>query len=86
MEGMKGNVEFKDPVWHDWRCSHWGSQAQGKLVEIVLPEFQLNHSENTFCLHQPERQSHRLMHLMTSCKDGSIRNVVSGEDPCRDSL
>lgn len=86
MEGMKGNVEFKDTVWHGWHHSHWGSQAQGKLVEIVLPEFQLSRSENTFYLHQPERQSHWLMYLMTSCEDGSIQNVVSGEDPCTDLL
>lgn len=37
MEGMKGNAEFKDTVRHGWHRSQCGSQAQGKLVEIVLP-------------------------------------------------
>lgn len=71
MEGMKANAEFKDTVRHGWYHSQCGSQAQGKLVEIVLPEFQLNRTENTFQLHRPERQSHRLMHLMISCQVGS---------------
>lgn len=72
MEGMKGNAEFKDTVWHGWHHSQCGSQAQGKLVEIVLPEFRLDRSENTFQLQRPERHSHRLMYLMMiSCEDGS---------------
>lgn len=71
MEGMKGNAEFKDTVRHGWHRSQCGSQAQGKLVEIVLPEFQLNRSENTFQLHRPERQSPQLMYLMISCQVGS---------------
>lgn len=61
MEGMRGNAEFKDTARHGWRRPRCGSQAQGKLVEIVLPEFQLNCSGHTFQLHRPERQSHRLM-------------------------
>lgn len=72
MEGMKGNAEFKDTVRHGWHHSQCGSQAQGKLVEIVLPEFPLNRSKkNTFQLHRPEKQSHRLMFLMISCQAGS---------------
>lgn len=55
MEGMKGNAEFKDTGRHGWHYSQCGLQAQGKLVEIVLPEFRPNHSENTFQLHRPER-------------------------------
>lgn len=50
MDGMKGNAKFKDTVWHGWYHSYCGSQAQGKLVEISLPGFQLNRSENTFQL------------------------------------
>lgn len=76
MEGMRGNAEFKDTAWHGGHHSHRGSQAQGKLVEIVLPEFRLSCCENTSYLQQPERQSHRLVYLMTSCEDGSIRNVA----------
>lgn len=40
MEGMEGNTEFKDTLWHGWHHSQCGSQALGKLVEIVLLEFQ----------------------------------------------
>lgn len=72
MEGMKGKAEFKDTVRHGCHHPQRGSKAQGKLVEIVLPEFQLNRSENTFQLHHPERQSHRLMYLMISCQVGNV--------------
>lgn len=88
MERMKGNAEFKDTVWHGWHHSQCGSQAQGKLVEIVLPEFHSLRSENAFQLQQPERQSHQLMYLMISCEDGSgcIWNVASGGNLCLDVL
>lgn len=55
MERMKGNAKFKDTVRHGWNHSQCGSQAQGKLVEILLPEVLLNCKENTFQLHWPER-------------------------------
>lgn len=54
MGAMKGNAKFKDTVWHRWNHSQCGSQAQGKLVEILLPEVLLSCRENTLQLHWPE--------------------------------
>lgn len=41
MDWINSNRKRKDTVWHSWH--HWQcSQALGKLVQIVLPEFELN--------------------------------------------
>lgn len=58
MDGMKGNVKFKDTIWHGWQHSQCGSQAQRKLVEIALPEFQLHRSGNTFLLQAAIASTH----------------------------